>query len=264
MIEHNIENIRRSAIPEIKERINILKSEGRSYVHPCCKEFQGDIKRLKFDTGNVYVVWMQQNGILKNPTKVRQEGEDICAQKLGFKDENDRYNVYKNDWKRNKRYNTGEQIPMSENPDCSRWFGEFIAENYVMKTFEDYIKAPPNNPGFDWTCNKGQKVQHKARCLEIACTTFGWGFPIRRNNVPDYFILSAWKDRQSLTPMFVWIFRRDEIIRGSKFWERPSFWITNKSEYIREFENHEVKDKLEKLKEYIKEFKKENDIGQEK
>jgi hypothetical protein len=85
---------------------------------------------------------MQQNGILKNPTKVRQETEDICAQKLGFKNENDRYKTYKNDWKRNKRYNTGEQIPMSENPYCAKWFGEFIAENYVMKTFEDPIKAP--------------------------------------------------------------------------------------------------------------------------
>jgi len=256
MKENDIENIRINAISEIKEKIR----KDSKYVHPCNKERQNDQKRLKFLYGYEYIRWMQQNGILKNPTKVRQETEDICAQKLGFKNENDRYKVYKNDWKRNKRYNTGEQVPMSENPYCAKWFGEFIAENYVMKTFEDPIKAPPNNPGFDWTCNKGQKIQHKARCLEIANTSEGWGFPIRRNHIPDYFILSGWKDRESLEPLFILIFHRDEMIRGAPFWMRPSFWITNKPEYIRYFSDHDVKDKLEKLKEYIKEFKKENYI----
>jgi hypothetical protein len=72
--------------------------------------------------------------------------------------------------------------------------------------------------------------------------------------------LSGWKDRESLEPLFILIFHRDEIIRGAPFWMRPSFWITNKPEYIRYFSDHDVKDKLEKLKEYIKEFKKENDI----
>jgi len=41
MIEDNIENIRRSAIPKIKEKI---KKDPR-YIHPC--ERQEDMKRLK-------------------------------------------------------------------------------------------------------------------------------------------------------------------------------------------------------------------------
>jgi hypothetical protein len=86
MIEDNIENIRRNAISEIKEKMKVSK-----YLHPCNKERQEDMKKLEFENGYKFTCWMQQNGILKNPTKVRQEVEDICAQKLGFKNENERY-----------------------------------------------------------------------------------------------------------------------------------------------------------------------------
>lgn len=76
-MEGNIENIRRDAIYEIKEKIKIL-TVGK-YVHPCNKEFKDDMRRLSFDSGNRFIVWMQQNGILKNPTKVQHDNNDRLA-----------------------------------------------------------------------------------------------------------------------------------------------------------------------------------------
>lgn len=115
-------------------------------------------------------------------------------------------------------HKTGRNFPKEDNPDCSSWFG-YISENYVMKTFEDPIQMPPCNPGFDWKCKKGHKIDHKGRCLEYKVSNWsGWRFPIKWNNIADYFILSAWDNRYSLTPLHVWIFYKNDMIRGRKNW----------------------------------------------
>ena len=38
---------------------------------------------------------------------------------------------------------------MSENEECSSYFGVYIGENYVSKTFEDPIMMPYGNKGFE-------------------------------------------------------------------------------------------------------------------
>ncbi len=80
-----------------------------------------------------------------------------------------------------------------------------------MKTFEDPIKMPPNNPGFDWICKKGQKIDHKGACLKCyPWQSHYWSFHIIHNKTADYFILSAWDDRDSLNPLHVWIFYKND------------------------------------------------------
>ena len=54
----NIENIK----IEIKEKIR----KNPRYVNPCSKEFQEDIKRFGFNSGNMFISFLKQNGILKN------------------------------------------------------------------------------------------------------------------------------------------------------------------------------------------------------
>lgn len=153
-MEENIEKIRKDAIAEIKEKIR----KNPKFLYPVNKERLEYQEKLKFSNGYEFTCWMQQNGIMKNPAdisrkkmektienagcKTRKEYEDKLALELGFKDSTEQYR----EW----MYNTGRMLPKEFNEDCSLWFGEFISQNYVMKTFEDPIKMPPNNPGFDW------------------------------------------------------------------------------------------------------------------
>lgn len=277
MTENNIENIRSGAIQEIKAKIK----KNRKYVHPCNKDFQDDIKRLRFDNANRYIYWMQQNGILANPTDIKRkelisviknsgcknqkEYREKCVQRLGFENLKD----YRDDRARKRGYDDDTDrrrkgLSMSENKNCTSYFGIEIAEKYVYTLFEDAIRMPNNNPGFDWICKKGEKVQHAARCLCKSKDSWVWVFGIKYNNVTDYFILTGWDNRYSLNPLHVWIFHKDDIVRGRKFWRRDSFSIINRPEYLAEFQKHEITDKLEKLKELCKILKKKkNGIIQE-
>lgn len=64
----------------------------------------------------------------------------------------------------------------------------------MIKTFEGAVKMPPNNPGFDWTCKKGDKIDNKGVCLIYSKKSnwSGWEFDIRYNNIADWFILSCY------------------------------------------------------------------------
>ena len=61
--------------------------------------------------------------------------------------------------------------------------------------------------------------------------------------------MSAWDNRDSLKPLYVWAFHKDDIVRGRKFWRRDTFSITNTPEKLKELEKWEVTDRLDKLKE---------------
>lgn len=195
-------------------------------------EFIEEAKKLGI-TPYEYRIKLVREGILANPTDIRHE----WARKKGYKD----FNEYLRRYRENVCITGSSKI----NKDCNTYFGVEIAERYVSMVFEEVKRMPPGNPGYDWLCKKGYKIQHKARCLD---GDNRFNFPIRFNNIADYFILTAWKDRESLEPMYIWIIHRDEIIRKRKFWRREGFAITNTPYHLQEFEKFEVKDKLEKLK----------------
>jgi len=219
--------------------------------------------------GREFILWAKENGILKKDIEIyhkdlkiklnnagcntEKEYDNKCAQKLGYKNYAERI--------KESRWNKGISSPASENEDCNTYFGIYIAENYVMKTFEDPIKAPPNNPGFDWLCKNGKKIEHKAACLIF--DKYGnskFHFPIEYNNIADYFILSGWNNREDLEPMYIWMYYKDDIVRGRKFWRRDSFPITNKPKYLEKLKEYEIKDKLDKLKELCN--RKNDEIGE--
>jgi hypothetical protein len=216
--------------------------------------------------GREFVIWALENGIFKQPSEVEEiknkdlyskagcknskEYQDKNAQKLGYESNSERVRM--------GRWNKGLHSPMSENDECSSYFGVYIAENYISKLFEDPIVAPYGTQGYDWICRKGKKIELKSRCLQQQGKRIGWNFTgIDYNNIADYFILSGWKDRESLLPLFAWMFHRKDIIRGREFWDRESFYITNRPEYLREFKRYELKDKLYKLKELCDKLKEE-------
>lgn len=253
-MEESIEKIRKDTIEEIKEKIR----NNPKFLHPADKERLEYQEKLKFSNGYEFTCWMQHNEILKNPAdihrkenektfkkagcKTRKEYLDRCAQKAGFKDDSERVK----EW----MYRTGRCLPMEVNEDCASWFGEYISQNYVMKTFEDPIKMPYGNPGFDWICKRGERIDHKGSCL--ICGNYGsphWFFNIMYNNMSDWFILSAWDNRDSLSPMHVWMFHKNDMVRGRRFCEFEGFQVTNTPEKLKELEKWEVTERLDKLKE---------------
>lgn len=242
-MEENIDKIRKEAIAEIKEKVR----KNPKLLNPTNKERLEYQEKLKFINGSDFIYWIQLVGIMKNPRYIDNKYNDELAKRRGLKDHKEYQRKRAMKW----RHDTGQSSPISDNEPCSRYFGEFIAENYVMKTFENPIPAPRNNRWYDWTCKIGQKIQHKARCLShFKGKSSHWNFiHIDFNHIADYFILSGWKDRESLEPMYVWIFHRDEIIMGMLFWARDRLTITNHPYSLEKYEQYDVTDRLEKLKE---------------
>lgn len=209
-------------------------------------------KKLEDIYGKDFSEWAMKNKdkirkcILDEGCKTEKEYRDKLTKRIGH--------IGAAEHVREWRYKTGRALPKELNKDCSKWFGEFIAENYVMKTFEEPIPAPSNNPYFDWTCNKGKKIDLKASCLLYEPgKSPRWKFYLDYNPIADYFILSAWDNRESLNPLYIWIFHRNDIVRGELFWRRESLSITNTCKGLEEFKKYEVTDKLEKLKEFCNE-----------
>ena len=182
---------------------------------------------------------MKRDKILEKYGSIKNY-RDILAKRKGFEDYNEEHRSYV--------HNTGRQLPKEVNKKCPAYFGSFT-ESLMIQTFEDPIKMPYGNKGFDWTCKRGDKIDNKSVCLSLNIPYWeGWIFSIEYNNIADWFILSAWDDRDSLTPLHVWIFHKNDIVRERKFWRRDSFSITNKPNHLKKFESYEASNRFDKLK----------------
>lgn len=215
-----------------------------------------------------------------------KEYQDNLVKCKGF----DNTTEYKNSWAKSKgfencaeycrehRWNKGIIGPMSENESCSLYKGIYIGESQIAKhilemIFECVDIKPPNNPGFDFICRnpriefiekypifefisgKEYRIDSKIRKLEFRKNYRElWNFPIRYNNIADYFILigiSNGNDDNEIDILYIWFFKKDDIIRGRKLWRREMFSITNSSKCILRFHTHELKDELEEIKKIV-------------
>ena len=232
----------------------------------------GNLKKLAKEYGKEFnrefIKWAKENNILVRDVDIYRKCTERKIKNAGCKsekeycDKNAQKLGYKNyaDYIKERRWNRGVS-PASENPDCSKYFGEFIAQNFIMKTFENPTPSHVNNPQYDWTCENGLKIECKAACLMY--DSYGnskFTFPIDYNSIADYFILSGWNNREYLQPIYIWIFHKNDNIRKrydktnlEKFWKRDSIVITNKPKYLNRFKKYEYTDRLNKLKELLKE-----------
>jgi hypothetical protein len=161
---------------------------------------------------------------------------------------------------------------IEDNKDCGRYFGEYIERKYVFQIFEDPVpfefpkdelgRITDNRKPYDYLCCKGLKLKHISSCIREDKSHIQkltgeklpyFAYAIRRNKIPDQFVLSAWDNRESLKPLFVWIIKGKEMfqtqISNKPFWERDTFTIYFNSKGINKMKKYEVTDKLEKLKE---------------
>jgi hypothetical protein len=114
----------------------------------------------------------------------------------------------------------GVRKPYNENKGCTLYFGSHIAEKLLLSTFSNVNKAPMNNPGYDFVCGKGFKVDVKASCIihgerklksGVVKQTPYWLFNIKFNDVADQFAFIAFDSRDSLVPLHFWIVPADVV-----------------------------------------------------
>ena len=131
---------------------------------------------------------------------------------------------------------------MSINKECNSFLGVYVAENVLSRIFKNVEKMPYGNPGFDFICNKGYKIDVKSSTLrDNSNRTPRWGFTINKNKIADYFLLLAFNDRKNLVPKHIW------LVPGKEINNKVDVSITNKLEFLEKWKQYELEDKLEKV-----------------
>jgi|LAHU01.1.fsa_nt_gb hypothetical protein len=119
---------------------------------------------------------------------------------------------YFNKYQRERRHRLGLAHPYTESKRCSSYLGVHIAERALSKFFDNIVRMPINNPGYDFICGKGFKIDVKSSCLvNMTKTCDRWQFNIKHNDVPDYFLFLAFDNRSDLNPQHVWLVPRSVI-----------------------------------------------------
>ncbi len=105
------------------------------------------------------------------------------------------------------KHRTGRARPMSEAKDCTLYLGVCIAETALSKFFDNIVRMPHENPGFDFLCGRGYKIDCKSSCINIRKPPRApcWQFSIKRNKIADYFLCLALDNRENLIPQHVWL-----------------------------------------------------------
>lgn len=113
----------------------------------------------------------------------------------------------------------GIHKPMSEAKDSPLWLGVHISERVLMGYFENVIRMPHGNPGYDFMCERGYKIDAKSSCLHLSrgCNTSRWTFGVNRNQIADYFLCLAFDNREDLNPLHIWLIPGEEVNMLSGF-----------------------------------------------
>lgn len=123
----------------------------------------------------------------------RQKGQliSICIKCLNFKG---------TEW----RHKNGKCKAMNENKECSSYLGVFIAEKVLSTFFKHIERMPYGNPGYDFKCDKGYKIDVKSACLHFSeGRSPKWSLHINKNIKPNYFLFLLFNNRKYLEPIHV-------------------------------------------------------------
>lgn len=161
-----------------------------------------------------------------------------------------RYKAQAN-WKRrhpnNQRdwcHRTGFCRPVYEAKETPQYFGVCIAETLVLKYFSEVKRMPYANPGYDFICKSGYKIDVKSSCL-LSCNA--WHFGTKRNKIADYFILLAFYNRTDINLMHFW------IVPGSFGADKQAIVVRNSTRSLKRLLSYEKPlDKIEMVCSIIK------------
>lgn len=85
---------------------------------------------------------------------------------------------------------------------CTLFLGCHVGERVLSNVFNDVEVMPHGNPGYDFVCNRGKKIDVKSSCLR---GDGDWMFNIKRNTTADYFLCLAFDNRRNLEPQYIWL-----------------------------------------------------------
>lgn len=260
--ENNIRENEKRTLRYLREQEKIdAEKDGFDNVDNWKKWRSDPFNILEKKYGKEFTDWARENEDttpkwwLDSGCKTSKEYLNKCAQDLGFKD----FNEYNRDRTKYWAYNTGRDIPLEFNEDCSSWFGEFT-ERLMIHYYPGAKKMPYGNPGFDylWVDKERKEVtiNNKGRCLTCCDWSPYLSFGIRWNNKAKKFILSGWNNRNDLNLLIAWEFGKDDLVRKGygknapkvEFWKRDKFVVTYTPEGIEQFEDYQIDiDWLEEL-----------------
>jgi hypothetical protein len=158
-----------------------------------------------------------------DPKRCKDCGEELILP-INFSEANNRVGKYvckecqrlrTKNWRHDNRQHCNRQArqylyqkgtkPAKDNPTCPLYLGVEIAENMLAKIFKTAKHMPNCNPGYDFICGSGKKIDVKASTIMNGYSTDKWHFNIYRNDVPDYFLLMAFDTRTTLNLEHVWL-----------------------------------------------------------
>lgn len=96
----------------------------------------------------------------------------------------------------------------STNTSCATYLGVNVAENMLSNVFNNVIRMPTRNHGYDFICGRGYKIDVKAACLN---TRKQWAYRIDKNTTADHFLCIAFDNRDDLTPMHIWLIPGNDV-----------------------------------------------------
>jgi len=210
-------------------------------------------------SSNEYQDWSSQKNGYKNIVDYREQyyakNRDTLIKKQIEKYWNNRENIRT----RNSilRHSSGQNKSLSENKECGAYLGIYIAERILSHMFDNVQRMSYGNPGYDFICNKGYKIEVKSACLckiisRYKHEYFSWRFTIKKNRTADYFLLLAFDNRNDLNPMHIWLIKRGEIIETifTKVCinDKQLLSIQNIIRSINKYSKYELPSKLEKIK----------------
>ena len=124
------------------------------------------------------------------------------------------------------------------NPSCAVYLGVVVGEEVLAKTFGGFKRMQQGNPGFDYICGKGYKIDAKTACVG-KCHPNTWQFNIKKNTIADYFLLLAFDNREDLNPEHIWLIPGDVI--------NNHMGVTISRSTIDKWKQYEMIDKLDKV-----------------
>jgi hypothetical protein len=94
---------------------------------------------------------------------------------------------------------------------------------------------PFNNPGYDFVCDKGFKIDVKSGVLHKPKTSKNmyWDFHIKYNKTADYFLCIGFDNRESLTPLHVW------LVPGNVINQKRSMHVANSEKILDKWSQYE-------------------------
>lgn len=101
---------------------------------------------------------------------------------------------------------------MKDNKDCPHYLGITVAERVLSKIFKNVQRMSTHNPGYDFICGKGFKIDVKSGCRrERENRSNWWVFNINHNIIADHFLCLAFDNRKNLNPEHIWLIPRIDI-----------------------------------------------------